>query len=371
MTAGSTSPGGRDALRGEAQSILRAQLAADPAARAYLAERGIDRQLAVRLQLGAAGHSWTGLVDQLRARGYSDAQLLDAGVAFRSARGRTVDVFRSRVLFPAHDDRGRLVGWAGRSTPAAPPQAPHWLNSSAGDYRKGELLHGLHEGRQRLRAGAHVALCEGVLDAHAVTLATDGQCVGLAPGGTALTARQVEGLARAVAPPDSAATTRRVFVAFDGDRAGRQAALHAWPLLQDSPFIAAYVPLPDGTDPAELPHPTIRRALREAHPLEDLVVDEVLAAWPERHRWPTHTLGATQAAAGTIAGLRPHQVARQVGRVAADLEVPAADVTGAVVDAVASRARSRATVAARDQTPEVGKDLNQQGRRSARRVVSS
>jgi len=62
---------------------------------------------------GAAGRrrrrpprSWTGVTDQLRSAGYTDAELIAAGVGFRSARGTVVDVFRSRVLFPAHDEQG-------------------------------------------------------------------------------------------------------------------------------------------------------------------------------------------------------------------------------------------------------------------------
>ncbi len=146
MTGAGTCAERRQAVRAAAQALYTRQLAAEPAAEVYLASRGIDADLARRLGLGAAGRSWTGAVQQLRHAGYTDSELVDAGVGFRSGKGAVVDVFRSRVLFPAHDQHGQLVGWAGRSTPTAPPQAPAWLNSAAGDYRKAELLHGLHEG---------------------------------------------------------------------------------------------------------------------------------------------------------------------------------------------------------------------------------
>ncbi len=163
MTSPPPSAERRTAPRADAGSLYVRQLAADLAAQDYLAARGISPALARRLELGAAGHGWTGVVDQLRGRGYTDIELVAAGVGLRSGRGTVVDTFRSRVLFPAHDEQGVLVGWAGRSTPAAPQQAPRWLNSAAGDYRKAELLHGLHEGRVRLARGATPVLCEGVL----------------------------------------------------------------------------------------------------------------------------------------------------------------------------------------------------------------
>ncbi len=262
---------------------------------------------------------------------------MDAGVGFRSSNSTVVDVFRSRVLFPAHDRHGQLVGWAGRSTPTAPPQAPAWLNSPAGDYRKAELLHGLHEGRTRLAAGATPVLCEGVLDAHAVTLATHHACIGLAPGGTALTAQHVAALHQAL-PPETAAPERgrtrpRVLVAFDADDAGRHAAVAAWPMLHAAGFDTALVTLPTGTDPAEVPAQVLRHAIHTAQPLADLVIDHTLSAWPERTRWAEHTVAATRATARTIATLQPEQIGRQVTRVATALHIPTEAVTTAVTEA--------------------------------------
>lgn len=337
MTGAGTCAQRRQAVRAAAQALYTGQLTADPGAQAYLTSRGIDAALARRLGLGAAGRSWTGAVHQLRHAGYTDTEMVDAGVGFRSGKHAVVDVFRSRVLFPAHDRHGQLVGWAGRSTPTAPPQAPAWLNSAAGDYRKAELLHGLHEGRTRLAAGATPVLCEGVLDAHAVTLATHHTCIGLAPGGTALTAQHVAALHQAL-PAETDAPQRgrsrpRVLVAFDADDAGRHAAVAAWPMLHAAGLDTALVTLPTGTDPAEVPAQVLRHAIHTAQPLADLVIDHTLNAWPERRRWAEHTVAASRAAARTIATLRPEQIGRQVTRVATALHIPTEAVTTAVTDA--------------------------------------
>ena len=334
MTSSPPSAERRTALRADAGSLYARQLAAAPAAQDYLAARGIPVALARRLGLGAAGRSWTGAVDQLRARGYTDTELVTSGVAFRSSRGTVVDTFRSRVLFPAHDEQGVLVGWSGRSTPGAPEQAPRWLNSTAGDYRKAELLHGLHEGRVRLARGATPVLCEGVLDAHAVTVATQGACIGLAPGGTALTEQHIAALGRAVTPHDKDGTAiGRVLVAFDGDDAGRHAAGAAWSLLQAAGAVASLVTLPAGTDPSDVGPDVLCAALCAASPLEDLVVDEVLAAWPDRRRFAEHQVHALRAAAEATATLPPDRIGRQVCRIAAALRLPVTDVTREVADA--------------------------------------
>jgi len=238
------------------------------------------------------------------------------------------------VLFPAHDEQGVLVGWSGRSTPGAPEQAPRWLNSTGGDYRKAELLHGLHEGRVRLAGGATPVLCEGVLDAHAVTVATQGACIGLAPGGTALTMQHIAALGRAVTPHDkSGAAIGRVLVAFDGDNAGRHAAVAAWSLLQAAGAGAAFVSLPAGTDPCDAGLDVLCAALGAASPLEDLVIDEVLAAWPDRRRFAEHQVHALRAAAEATATLPPDRIGRQVCRISATLHLPVADVTREVTDA--------------------------------------
>jgi len=80
VTGAGTSPERRQAVRAAAQALYTGQLTADPGAQAYLASRGIDAALARRLGLGAAGRSWTGAVHQLRHAGYTDSELLDAGV---------------------------------------------------------------------------------------------------------------------------------------------------------------------------------------------------------------------------------------------------------------------------------------------------
>ena len=156
--------------------------------------------------------------------GATDTELVDAGLAKWSRRGTLIDLMRDRVVFGIRDHDGDLVGFTGRAAPGD-PDAPKWLNTpTTAIFTKGELLFGLAENRDRLAAGATPVRVEGVMDALAITMASDGRAVGLAPLGTALTAAQADALAHA-------APQQLVLHATDTDRAGLNAAAKDYWLL--------------------------------------------------------------------------------------------------------------------------------------------
>ncbi len=171
-------------------------------ARAILDERGVPAAAVAGYQLGYAPPGWTALADHLRGRGWTDPQLLAAGVAMTTSRGTVVDRFRDRIMFPVHHPAGgRVIAFIGRALDAA-EGTPKYLNSpDTALYRKGEVLYGAgaQPTREALTAGARPVLVEGALDAIAVTTASAGAYAGIAPSGTALTAAQVAALD---APPD-------------------------------------------------------------------------------------------------------------------------------------------------------------------------
>ncbi|MGI8696942.1 MAG: toprim domain-containing protein, partial [Mycobacteriales bacterium] len=142
-------------------------------------------------------------------------------------------------------------------------------------YHKADLLLGLQPGRQALQAGAVPVVVEGAFDAMAVTRCGDGHYVGVAPSGTALTARQVAALDQVVGLAD-----RGVIIAFDGDTAGRTAAAATFPTLAATGAWPGHATLPDGADPASLPDTELRDALDQAtdRPLAHLAIGH--AVWP-------------------------------------------------------------------------------------------
>jgi DNA primase len=322
----------------------------------YLASRGFDADELRPWRIGYAPAGWTALTDHVRDLGFGHEAIVAAGLARRSVRGSLIDLFRDRLMFPVRAPDGTVAGFIGRAPPSADPAAGHgpvYLNTPATPlYHKGALLFGLHEATPALTAGARPVLAEGPLDALAITLASasspaaphpppaaggPGQdrvpvrYAGVAPCGTALTAAQVRLLA-------AAAGRRPVTVAFDGDAAGRRAAVRAFALLHTVTDGIAVAPLPEGADPAgyfrDHGPAALGRLLAAAGPLADLVVDAKLADFA---RWLGFTDGkflALHAVAPLVAGLPSGQVARQVARVADCLGLSHAEVTNAVTAAL-------------------------------------
>jgi DNA primase len=212
---------------------------------------------------------------------------------------------------------------------------PKYLNSpGTGLYDKSGVLFGLHEGRAALVLGACPVIAEGPFDAIAITAACPDRYVGVAPCGTALTARQVAALNHAA---DLSATG--VLVAFDPDNAGRRAAVRAYQLLGPLTSDVATVMLPARCDPAQILADRGSTALvemlaRRTRPLADLVINTEVHKWRRWLRHPEGQIGALRAAAPLIAAMPPAHVARQVARLASRLCLDHATVTGAVTDAL-------------------------------------
>jgi hypothetical protein len=209
-------------LHADAAAFYTAQLrAGTPAAaraKEMLERRGVSEDAVDGYELGYAPRVWTALTDHLRARGWTDDELVAAGDGLVSRRGTVIDRFRDRLMFPVREASGeRIIAFVAR---AVTEQAgtPKYLNSpETALYRKSEVLYGLGASpvRHAIAAGAVPALVEGTFDAIAMTRASRGSHVGVAPLGTALTSEQVAVLNLTVGQ----LCERGVVVAFDPDDA--------------------------------------------------------------------------------------------------------------------------------------------------------
>jgi DNA primase len=176
-------------------------------------------------------------------------------------------------------------------------------------------------------------IVEGPLDAVAVT-AAGGRYAGVAPCGTALTAEHLAAL-DAVVDLSAAGVT----VAFDGDEAGRHAAVRAYHLLIGFSTEVAVVVLPPGQDPAQVverqgPDGLAAVLGDRIRPLADWVVDAELDKWSRWLRYAEGQINALHAVAPVIAAMPAAHVARQVGRVADRLDLSHTIVTEVVCDAL-------------------------------------
>ncbi|WP_220492293.1 AAA family ATPase [Propioniciclava sp. MC1683] len=248
----------------------------DSWAQPYLAERfGVDLTGHPDLQPGYAPAGWTTLVTHLRRQGISDAEMLASGVATTASTGRLIDRFRDRAVFPIRHD-GIVLGFVGRRHPQRTDDdhaGPKYLNT-------GETLL-FHKGDQLFTTGSlppdvTPVIVEGPMDAIAVTLATGGTYVGVAPLGTSLTDDQAAQLRQH--------GHRAPIVATDGDLAGRVAAERDYWILTPYGHHPRHAELPDGTDPADLVATgradVLADALNSARPLADHLVDERFAHLP-------------------------------------------------------------------------------------------
>jgi DNA primase len=189
------------------------------AARQYAMERDLDAADTEDFQLGFAPDSWDALGSHLRGKGYADAELIDAGLLIQGERG-VYDRFRSRLIFPIRDPRGRVVGFGARALGDA---LPKYLNSPQTPiFDKGTLLYGLDRAAESIRHDQRAVIVEGYMDV--ITAHRHGYTNVVASLGTALNERHINLLRR---------YTRSVALALDSDEAGLEAALRGEQIVRE------------------------------------------------------------------------------------------------------------------------------------------
>ncbi len=210
-------------------------------AREYLDGRGLGEKVLRAFHVGYAPSAWDRVLTASRRGGFSEQELYATGLAQRSKQnGQPYDRFRSRIMFPLADIRGRVLGFGARAM--GEEQRPKYLNTSDNDlYHKGLHLYGADLARHHATRAGQVILCEGYTDTIALHQAGMRNAVGLM--GTALTGEQVGELAR---------MAQTVLLALDADSAGQEAMLRAASLAAKRKLELRVVPLPAGADPAEL-----------------------------------------------------------------------------------------------------------------------
>jgi DNA primase len=220
-------------------------------AREYLAGRGLEEGALREFRVGYAPSAWDKVLVASRRSGFSDRELMAAGLASRGREGRTYDRFRRRIMFPLCDSRGRVLGFGARAMGA--DQKPKYLNSSDNAvYHKGRHLFGTDIARAPAAKAGAVVVAEGYTDVIAMHQAGLRHTVGLM--GTALTEEQVGELAR-LAPT--------VLLALDADAAGQEAMLRAARVAARRKLALRVVALPAGSDPADLVAAEGARAMAE------------------------------------------------------------------------------------------------------------
>jgi DNA primase len=212
-------------------------------ARAYLAERGLEEGTLREFRVGYAPSAWDTVLNASRRAAFGNRELYDAGLAMKSEKsGRIYDRFRSQIIFPLADSRGRVRGFAGRTLGGEGDRRPKYVNSPESDlFHKRSQLFAADLARAPAAKAGSVVVAEGYTDV--IAMHQVGVRNSVCIMGTSLTEEQVAELAR-LAPV--------VQLALDSDSAGQEAMLRAARVAAGRKLELRVVPLPKGEDPAEL-----------------------------------------------------------------------------------------------------------------------
>ena len=185
---------------------------------AYLKDRGVNDASLATFKLGYAPESWSGLTNFLYTRGFSEKEIIDAGLAVRKDHGGSYDRFRSRIMFPIFDINNQIVGFTGRvfssgGGSASGGEPAKYMNvPQTAIYDKSRILYGMNFAKLEMRRKNRCLVVEGNMDVIMSHQAGAGHAV--ASSGTAMTDGHLRLIKR---------YTDNLDLCFDADSAGTMA----------------------------------------------------------------------------------------------------------------------------------------------------
>jgi DNA primase len=273
--------------------------------RVFLGERGFDASAAQRFGVGFAPKSYDALSKHLVSLGFTEAELLAAGLVGQGDRS-TYDRFRGRLVWPIRDVTGQTLGFGARRL-LDDDQGPKYLNTpETAVYHKSQVLYGLDLAKRDISRGKQVVVVEGYTDVMACHLA--GVTTAVATCGTAFGVDHIKVIRRVLGDVDNADShgLGEVVFTFDPDEAGQKAASRAF--AEEQRFAAqTFVAVSqDNLDPCDLRvqrgDDAVRRLISGKKPMFEFMVRRVLAG----HDLDTveGRVAALRAAAPVVAGIR-------------------------------------------------------------------
>ncbi len=203
----------------------------------YLKQRQLSATTIAKFDIGYAMDGYTGLKNFLIKNHINDKIFESTGLFSKTSNGY-IDIFRHRLIFPIHSSQGKVVAFGGRVIDAE-QKGGKYINSPTTEiYTKGNELYGLHITRHEISRKKSAIVCEGYLDF--LRLYESDFTNAVASLGTALTSSQINKLSR---------YTQHFFMMYDGDKAGRKAAVKAAGNILASGYIPRIVSLPQEEDP--------------------------------------------------------------------------------------------------------------------------
>lgn len=217
-------------------------------ARQYLTERSFDAEAARRFGCGFAPAGWDKLTKHLQRKGFEFRELEAAGLSKQGRRG-PIDRFHRRLLWPIRTSAGEVIGFGARRLFDDDPMEAKYVNTPETVlYKKSSVMFGIDLARRDIAKGHQAVVVEGYTDVMAMHLA--GVSTAVASCGTAFGDEHLAMLRRLMMD-DSFFRGELIYV-FDGDEAGKAAALKAFAGEQNLAGQSFVAVAPDGMDPCDL-----------------------------------------------------------------------------------------------------------------------
>lgn len=292
-------------------------------ARTFLRQRGFGKAASEKFSLGYAPNEWRVMTNLLRSRGFTEEELVRSGLVSQGKQG-VYDRFRGRLMWPIRDLTGATIGFGARKL-YEEDQGPKYLNTPETPiYRKSTVLYGLDLAKRQIARKRQVVIVEGYTDVMAAHMA--GVDTAVATCGTAFGAEHVKIMRRVLGDvADPAAGLQlasgksrggEVIFTFDGDEAGRKAALKAF--AEDQNFASqTFVAIErSGMDPCDLRmargDEAIRSLISTREPLFKYVIRSTLASVDlDTAEGRVYGLRST---APIVAGIRDRALQREYAR---------------------------------------------------------
>ena len=362
------------------------------AARKLLDGRNFSQADCQRFGCGYAPQGWDNLVRYLAGKGFTQQEMLDAGLARQGQHG-VYDYFRGRVTWPIRDSTSRALGFGARKLYEDDSIGAKYINTpDTALYRKNQVLYGIDMAKAAIVKKRQVVIVEGYTDVMAMHLA--GVDTAIATCGTAFGAEHAKIVRRLIADDslgavqligplkvDGQQLSSRIVFTFDGDAAGQKAAIHAFGL--DAAFSTqAFVAVADDNlDPCDLRikrgNEAVRALIANAEPLYDFVIKTAIGRFDTTYT--TGQMGAVKAVAPLIAQIRDRSLLdlysrKAVRQIGVDLDIMQREVRDARrklnvrdEDAYAPKRRFAANAAAAEPRMEQG--VNPYANPSARKAL--
>jgi DNA primase len=240
---------------------------AGEATRSYLARRKVMPETIEGFRLGFSPDAWETLKNYLLGKGYTEKDLVEAGLIIEKEEGGSYDRFRKRLMFPIFDIQGRVIGFGAR---VLDDSLPKYINSPQTlIFDKSSSLYGIDRAKSAIRRKNLVIIVEGYMDVLTAHQHDWQNVVGSM--GTSLTEKQVEGIKR---------LTNNITLALDADLAGEEATLRGKAILAYSNAEANVILLPPGKDPDEVireDHALWQKLVGQATPILDFAFQSVIS----------------------------------------------------------------------------------------------